>query len=121
MTLELTIHPQPTANLSPHQIKKGNMAPQIESDGTFLASFGDLLDIVNPLQHIPVISSIYRAITGDTIGTGAQLAGGALFGGPMGFIGAIANAIIEGETGHDIGGNLFAAATGKYEKTSQLS
>lgn len=26
-----------------------------------------LLDIINPLQHIPVLNTIYRAATGDTI------------------------------------------------------
>ena len=29
-------------------------------------SFHNLLDIVNPLQHLPVIGTLYRAITGDT-------------------------------------------------------
>ena len=39
-------------------------APHQSSDWDF--SFHDLLDIVNPLQHLPVIGTIYRAITGDT-------------------------------------------------------
>src|SRR3546814_15608721 len=29
-------------------------------------SFGDFLDIINPIQHIPIVPTIYRAITGDT-------------------------------------------------------
>ncbi len=41
-------------------------------------TFADLIDIVNPLQHIPVIGTIYRRITGDTLDPGARLAGGAL-------------------------------------------
>ena len=28
-------------------------------------SFSDLLDIINPLQQLPIVSTIYRAITGD--------------------------------------------------------
>ena len=47
-------------------------------------TFGDILDIVNPLQHIPVVGTIYRKITGDTIAPAMQIAGGALFGGPLG-------------------------------------
>ena len=34
-------------------------------------SFDSLLDVVNPLQQLPVVSTIYRAVTGDTISTGA--------------------------------------------------
>src|SRR5690349_12138760 len=43
-------------------------------------SFGALLDAINPLQHIPVVSTIYRAATGDTIGPAPRIMGGALFG-----------------------------------------
>ena len=31
-------------------------------------TFDDFLDIINPLQHLPIVSMIYRAITGDNIG-----------------------------------------------------
>lgn len=66
-------------------------------------SFWDLIDIINPLQHIPIVSSIYREITGDKINGFARIAGGAVFGG---FIGAAiggANAIAAQETGSDLG------------------
>lgn len=46
--------------------------------------FRDLLDIVNPLQHIPGVSQVYRKLTGDEIKPAMALAGGALFGGPIG-------------------------------------
>ena len=52
-------------------------------------TFFDFLDIINPLQHIPVISTIYRAITGDQIDPGSRIAGASLFGGPLG--GALAS------------------------------
>lgn len=71
-------------------------------------SFGDLLDVINPLQHIPIINDIYREVTGDKIGVGARLVGGALFGGPLGLIGSAINAVMEEATGHDIGGHLIA-------------
>ncbi|MFT5133298.1 MAG: hypothetical protein ACI9SC_001768, partial [Gammaproteobacteria bacterium] len=44
----------------------------------------DLIDIINPLQHIPILSNVYRKISGDTIDPAARVAGGALFGGPIG-------------------------------------
>lgn len=62
-------------------------------------SFSDLLDIINPLQHLPVISTIYRAITGDDISLGARIAGGALYGGPLGVILTGATAALEEATG----------------------
>jgi hypothetical protein len=62
-------------------------------------SFGDALDIVNPLQHIPVIGWIYREISGDTMGAPASIAGGALFGGPIGFASAILSAAFESLSG----------------------
>ncbi|MTH98261.1 hypothetical protein [Roseibium sp. RKSG952] len=59
---------------------------QVESTG--LSRFADLVDVLNPLQHIPVISHVYRAITNDQISDGARYAGhalyGAAFGGPIG-------------------------------------
>ena len=62
-------------------------------------SFEDLLDFVNPLQHIPVVSSIYRELTGDKIGAAAQLTVGAILGGPIGFIGSVLAVGVETETG----------------------
>jgi hypothetical protein len=71
-------------------------------------TFTDLLDIVNPLQHIPVIGTIYRRITGDTLDPGARLAGGALFGGPIGVAVAGVNAALEDATGKDAGAHVLA-------------
>jgi len=47
-------------------------------------SFGDFMDMINPLEHIPVVSSVYRAVTGDTINPVSRIAGDALYGGAMG-------------------------------------
>ena len=51
------------------------------SSGTFDFSFHDLLSIINPLQHLPVIGTLYRAITGDKIGAIEKVAGDTLYGG----------------------------------------
>ncbi len=71
-------------------------------------SFFDFLDIVNPLQHIPIISSIYRHFTGDNIHPVSRVAGGALFGGPIGAAVSGVDAIVAQETGQYMGDKLFA-------------
>lgn len=47
-------------------------------------TFRDLLDIVNPLHHVPLLGNVYRRVTGDVIDPAIRIAGGALFGGPIG-------------------------------------
>jgi hypothetical protein len=71
-------------------------------------SFADLLDALNPLQHIPVVSSIYRAVTGDEIGHAARVLGDALFGGPVGMLMAGINALVKEATGGEPGDHLVA-------------
>jgi hypothetical protein len=75
-------------------------------------TFGDFLDIINPLQHIPVVSTIYRMITGDEIGIGARLAGGALYGGPFGALAAGAVAIFEDASGKTVEQHVAALFDG---------
>ncbi len=65
-------------------------------------SFEDFLDVINPLQHLPVVGTIYRAITGDEIEPSAKLAGGALFGGFYGFLGALGSVAFEDITGESL-------------------
>ncbi len=76
-------------------------------------SFDDLVDIINPLQHIPVLNLAYRAITGDKISGFAKIAGGALYGGGLGLVGGAIDAIVEQETGKDTGEIMVAALTGE--------
>jgi hypothetical protein len=74
--------------------------------------FDDFLDAINPLQHIPVVSSIYRAITGDEISGPAKIVGGALFGGPLGFIAGIIDTIATQINGGEVGETALAALFG---------
>lgn len=71
-------------------------------------TFWDFLDIINPLQHIPVISTFYRSITGDEIDPAAKIAGGALYGGPIGAIASLIDVAVEHGTGKDIGEHALA-------------
>ncbi|MCZ6838566.1 MAG: hypothetical protein O7G13_04760 [Alphaproteobacteria bacterium] len=82
--------------------------------------FENLLDIINPLQHIPVVSTIYRAITGDQIAAPARLIGGALFGGPLGFASASASLLLEEVTGDDLAGHALALV-GELDDTLELA
>lgn len=99
----------------PHIIGGGARAGEaangrVSDDGGF--SFGDLVDVLNPLQHIPVVSSLYRRMTGDEIGAMSRVAGGALFGGWIGGVASIANALLERATGDDLGGHISTAFLG---------
>jgi len=71
-------------------------------------SFLDVLDVINPLQHLPVVSTLYREWTGDTLSPAARIAGDILYGGPIGAFIGINNAITEGMTGKDIGQHVLA-------------
>lgn len=85
--------------------------------------FSDILDIVNPLQHLPVISKLYREQTDDVASEGSRLFGGLVFGGLMGGIsGAVAaltNAAVRHETQQDIGDYLITEATSAKPKDTR--
>ena len=66
-------------------------------------SFHNLLDIINPLEHLPIIGTIYRAITGTHIGIPERIAGDALYGGLWGAVSGVADAAFEAVTGKDFG------------------
>ena len=70
--------------------------------------FSTLLDIINPLQHIPLVSTLYRELTGDDINPAARMVGGAVFGGPIGFASASANVLLEQASGTDVMGHAIA-------------
>jgi hypothetical protein len=68
-------------------------------------SFHDILSAMNPLQYLPVVGTIYRAMTGDVIAepvrdVGSLLVSG-LLGGPIGLVTYIASTIAEKITGVD--------------------
>ena len=65
--------------------------------------FAEFFDIINPLQHIPFVSAIYRAITGDQIQTRPRFLGGALFGGPASAMGASIASLFEEASGANLG------------------
>lgn len=107
--------PLPTAAIPPSALSESRRAtaggPDFERlDGGRDASlsFSDFLSIINPLQHIPIVGTLYRAITGDTIKPAPKVIGGFLFGGPLGLVSSVFNAMIEQTTGKDLGDQALA-------------
>ncbi len=84
-------------------------------------SFSDFLDVINPLQHIPVVSTLYRAITGDEISAPARIFGGTLYGGPTGFVGAVANLLVDEVAGQDAGASVLALFDGGAEQAEAVA
>ncbi len=84
------------------QQRPGNGSNGLQFFGKDGFTFLDLLDVINPLQHIPIISTLYRSISGDTIDPGAKIVGGALFGGPIGAALSSLDVAVKHSTGRDI-------------------
>jgi hypothetical protein len=80
--------------------------------------FHNLLEIVNPLQHLPVVSTLYRNLTGDKINTFDKIAGDTLYGGPIGFAGSVADTIFEKVTGKDVGDTVYSFLFGDSSEGS---
>jgi hypothetical protein len=90
------------------------------ADGSF--SFRDFLDTINPLQHLPVVSTIYGWITGKhDIGDLPRIAGDALYGGPWGALSGLVNALVKEESGRDIGEHVVATLIGDTSTTAVVA
>ena len=94
---------------------KGNVTAFDSPDGP---SFSDLLDVINPLQHIPVINTLYQKLTGDKEGAVADVLGGTLYGGVLGLAAAVAGLVIEDTTGKSISDHAIAMFTDDQPTTA---
>jgi len=70
--------------------------------------FDHLWDVVNPLQHLPVIGTIYRAVTGERLDPVEKIAGGTLYGGLWGAVSAVAGLAFESLTGKSVEDTVMA-------------
>ncbi|MBY6265044.1 hypothetical protein EI613_24445 [Azospirillum sp. 412522] len=86
--------------------RKPSAEPEETLADRMSVGFEDLLDVVNPLQQLPVVSSVYREATGEDISIPARLAGGFLFGGLPGLIGSAAMVAFEEVTGDSVLGHI---------------
>ncbi len=96
---------------------KSDSASDSEGGG-FIDFLKGVIDIVNPLQHIPIVSTLYRNVTGDEMSPMARLAGDTLFGGPIGAALAMLDIATEGATGKDVGDTMLAALTDDNDSAS---
>ena len=90
--------PVASAGAAPAAATTADGKPAAQDEGFF----HHLLDVINPLQHLPVISTIYRAITGEHIGTIEKIAGDALYGGLWGAVASVADVAFEAVTGKSV-------------------
>ncbi len=82
------------------------------SDSDHESFFHHILDVVNPLQHLPVVGTIYRAITGEHIGPIEKIAGDGLYGGVWGAVTAAADVAFESITGKSVEDTVLAWVKG---------
>lgn len=80
---------------------------------------GDIIDTINPLHHIPVVSTIYQNLTGDEIANAPALIGGVVTGGPIGLVSAALNVTSKETTDKSIGNHILDLFTGEEEEAEQ--
>jgi hypothetical protein len=95
--------------------------PAPQDDGRPDFTFHDLLSIVNPLQHLPVIGTLYRKLTGDKIGIPEKIMGDTLYGGVSGFVSSVADAVFEKVTGKSFGDTVLSLVTGGDKPEPQVA
>lgn len=91
---------------------QGRVPSGVEGD----FKFGDVIDMVNPLHHLPLVGMAYRGLTNDTINPISQIVGGAVYGGPVGAITGTVNAIAKIQTGQDVGDHVMEFAGIKNDR-----
>jgi hypothetical protein len=119
---------QATPEIRPTEPRGEGLAAGIPIDIFGFKPFGedgltlsDLVDVVNPLQHIPIVSSIYRRLTGDTIDPVPRLAGSGLLWGPFGVVVAAVNVAVEMATGRDLGDHAVAFVMGEPDDATRVA
>lgn len=91
------------------QATTGKKSPGLFENGA--PGFGDVLDVINPLHHIPIVNGIYTQLTGDDAGYAARVAGGFLYGGGIGALASTLDSGLESASGKS-GYQWLASAVG---------
>ena len=126
----LVLNQAPDRDTRKEYVEKGikwRLVDNPESNKLFFGPDGklgwkDLLDLVNPLQHIPLVNIAYRHFTGDQPSGAAELLGAIPFG-PFSTMTAVADLAVRSTTGKDIGETVIAMVTGgdKTDTASNLA
>jgi hypothetical protein len=90
----LTIYP-----LSSSHTPEKNQERAESQNGSLVGGF---LEMINPLQHIPIVSHFYRNATGTDIPELAKIIGGGLTGGVIGAASSAAMSVAEGISGQPL-------------------
>lgn len=116
----MSIDPSSAVSHSQFNFVTTSTGDTLTRDGTFAPTpidaeytFRDLLDVINPLHHIPIVSHFYREATGDEIKGASRVLGGGLYGGPVGMVVGLINAMSEEHTGRDVSGHAIAMFRGE--------
>lgn len=110
MDVAATLYSAPTAatQAADARVKEAQL-PETTEEGF---GFDDLIDVINPLQHLPIVGMIYRELTDDRMSPGAAIAGGALYGGVMGLFSSLGNELLRAVTGKDAGETVLSLLQG---------
>lgn len=107
-SLETTTALPPVA--APAPVRAGAVERKLFGEDGF--TFADALDVVNPLQHIPVVDTLYRDLTSDEIAPGPRVLGdgivSGLLGTGFGLLATLANVVVEEWTGRDVGEHVLS-------------
>ncbi len=104
-----------------HAQANAAVAPASQAAARHDFSFHDFLDIINPLQHLPIVGTIYRAITGDQIKTAEKIVGDTIYGGPLGALSSVADAIFQQSTGKSFGDTVLGWFTGHHDAAAAVA
>jgi hypothetical protein len=120
--------PEVAAKVADEQARDVNPNPPVAKPERHLAlweqeefGFRDIIDIINPLQHIPIVATLYRHMTGEKIGAIPRVIGGALWGRLGGFVSGVVNAVVDWFTGKDIGDFIYSALFGDSKKSANAT
>ena len=81
--------------------------------GGFGRLLAEIRDVLNPLQHLPVLSGLYRALSKDQISPTANLLGGLVYGGPIGAAVAMVQNLANRIAGKDLMASAWQRVVGK--------
>jgi len=97
--------------------EQNGQGPEAGNEASFGTLINTVIDSVNPLQHIPGVSMAYRETTGDEINPVSAMAGGFLFGGPVGLLAGAATSFLEMVTGKSVAQHAMSMFSGDPEQT----
>lgn len=103
-----SMKPQTSAATASTDTSTGSGKPLLTTGADGKSFFENVLDVVNPLEHLPIVSTIYHAITGNQSGDVEKIAGDTLYGGPIGLLSSVADVAFEKITGKDFGDTMLA-------------